>query len=84
VYKVLLERSAERDLRRLSPDIHDRVIDAIRALSVSPRPAGCRKLEASKSDWRIRVGDWRIIYEISDRDREVRVNRVRHRREVYR
>lgn len=84
MYKVLLERSAERDLRRLAPDIHDRIIDAIRGLASSPRPAGCRKLEGSKNDWRIRVGDWRVIYEVADREKEVRVNRIRHRREVYR
>lgn len=84
MYDVLLERSAEKDLRRLSPEIHDRVIDALKGLSANPRPAGCRKLTGSKSDWRIRVGDYRIIYEIADIIRVVRVNRVRHRREVYR
>lgn len=57
---------------------------AIRALAINPRPPGCRKLVGSKSDWRIRVGDYRVIYEIADAIRVVRVNRVRHRREVYR
>jgi mRNA interferase RelE/StbE len=83
-YRVLLERGAEKDLSRLSSEIHDRVIAAIRALAANPRPPGCRKLTASKSDWRIRVGDYRVIYEIAHQTREVRVNRVRHRREVYR
>jgi mRNA interferase RelE/StbE len=84
MYRVFLERSAERDLNRLSSEIHDRVIPAIRALGNNPRPAGCRKLVGSKNDWRIRVGDYRVIYEIADAIRIVRVNRVRHRREVYR
>jgi len=69
---------------RLSAGIHDRVIVAIQALASNPRPLGCRKLSGSKNDWRIRVGDYRVIYEIADAIRIVRDNRVRHRREVYR
>ncbi len=84
MYRVFLERSAERDLGRLSVEVHDRVIVAIQALASNPRPPGCRKLTGSKNDWRIRVGDYRVIYEIADTIRVVRVNRVRHRREVYR
>ena len=84
MYRVLLERSAERDLGRLSSEVHGRVIVAIQSLAANPRPPGCRKLAGSKSDWRIRVGDYRVIYEIADAIRVVRVNRVRHRREVYR
>jgi mRNA interferase RelE/StbE len=84
MYRVFLERAAERDLNRLSSEIHDRVIRAIRALGSNLRPAGCRKLVGSKNDWRIRVGDYRVIYEIADAIRIVRVNRVRDRREVYR
>ena len=84
MYRILLERAAERDLKRLSADVHDRVIDAIRSLSANPRPAGCRKIVGSQNDWRIRVGDHRVLYEIADTIRIVRVNRVRHRREVYR
>ncbi len=84
VYRILIERAAEKDLARLSPEIHERVISAIRGLATIPRPPGCRKLAGGKNDWRIRVGDYRVIYEIADEIRVVRVNRVRHRREVYR
>jgi mRNA interferase RelE/StbE len=84
MYRVFLERAAEKDLNRLSSEIHDRVIAAIRGLASEPRPPGCRKLAGSKHDWRIRVGDYRVVYEIADEIRIVRVNRVRHRREVYR
>jgi mRNA interferase RelE/StbE len=84
MYRVLLERAAEKDLSRLSSEIHDRIIAAIQALANNPRPSGCRKLAGSKHDWRIRVGDYRVVYEIADAIRVVRVNRVRHRREVYR
>jgi mRNA interferase RelE/StbE len=84
MYRVFLERAAEKDLNRLSSEIHDRVVTAIRGLASDPRPPGCRKLAGSKHDWRIRVGDYRVVYEIADEIRIVRVNRVRHRREVYR
>jgi mRNA interferase RelE/StbE len=84
MYRVFLERAAEKDLHRLSSEVHNRVIIAIRGLASDPRPPGCRKLAGSKHDWRIRVGDYRVVYEIADAIRIVRVNRVRHRREVYR
>lgn len=84
MYRVFLERVAEKDLKQLSARVHDRVIAAIQALAKKPRPAGCRKLTGADNDWRIRVGDYRVIYEITDAVRIVRVNRVRHRREVYR
>jgi mRNA interferase RelE/StbE len=84
VYEVLLEAHAERDLRRLSAREFRRITAAIRRLGVDPRPAGCRKIVGSESDWRIRVGEYRIIYEIDDRAMAVRVMRVRHRRDAYR
>jgi mRNA interferase RelE/StbE len=84
VYEVSLERAAERDLRRLQKQIRSRVVHALRTLAGTPRPAGVRKLEGSESDWRIRVGDYRIVFEIDDPSKVVRVMRIRHRREAYR
>lgn len=51
---------------------------------MNPRPPACRKLTETKNDWRIRVGDYRVVYEIADEIRIVRINRVRQRREFYR
>ena len=68
---------------RLSPPIHRRVTASILELASDPRPPGCRKLVGGDDDWRIRVGDDRVIYQIADAIRVVRVNRVRHRHEVY-
>ncbi len=84
MYEILVERRAERDLRRLPDTIASRVSAAIRKLAATPRPVGCRKLVGSDSDWRLRVGDYRIIYEIDDEARQVRVMFIRHRREAYR
>lgn len=84
MYQVVVERSAEKDLRRLAPDVRIRVITAVTALAKNPRPAGSRKLAGREHDWRIRVGDYRIIYEIADEILVLRINRIRHRREAYR
>ena len=84
MYQVLVERSAEKDLKRLSAEIRSRAVAAIQALGKNPRPIGSRKLGGTENDWRIRVGDYRIIYEIADIVRVVRITRVRHRRDVYR
>ena len=84
MYEVYLERSAERDLKRLSAEDFHRLIFPIKTLAQNPRPSGSRKITGSKSDWRIRVGDYRVIYEIDQKTRAVKVMRVRHRREIYR
>jgi mRNA interferase RelE/StbE len=83
MYEIYLERAAERDLRKLSAEIFHRIIPHIQALADNPRPSGCHKLTGSDNDWRIRIGDYRVIYEIDDTARTVRVFRVRHRREAY-
>jgi len=84
VYEVHLERAAENDLRRLSATAFHRIIPHIRALAENPRPSNCRKLTGSKDDWRIRIGDYRVLYEIDEKTKAVKIMRVRHRREVYR
>ena len=84
MYEVLLERTAERDLKRLPAREFDRIIGEIKALGENPRPVGYRKITGSESDWRIRVGDYRVVYEIDDSEKTVKVMRVRHRREAYR
>ena len=84
MYEVYIEKTAENDLKRLPTTAFQRIIPYIKALAENPRPANCRKLTGSKNDWRIRVGDYRVLYEIDEKARVVRIMRVRHRREVYR
>ena len=84
MYEILIERTAERDLKRLSAKDFHLIVPHIKALGKEPRPKGCRKLFGSRNDWRIRVGDYRVIYEIRDQAKEIRVMKIRHRREVYR
>ncbi|MCS7306453.1 MAG: type II toxin-antitoxin system RelE/ParE family toxin [Thermoguttaceae bacterium] len=83
MYEVYLERQAERDLRRLSRENFRRIVRRIKTLANNPRPSGSRKIVGSQSDWRIRVGDYRILYEVDDTSQCVRVMRVLHRREAY-
>ena len=84
MYEVLIERTAERDLKSLPGALFDRIIPRIQALADIPRPSWCHKLAGSKNDWRIRIGDYRVLYEIDDARKRVRIFHVRHRREVYR
>jgi mRNA interferase RelE/StbE len=84
VYEVYLERSAENDLKRPPTSTFHRIVHQIKTLAENPRPSGCRKITGSKNDRRIRIGDYRVLYEVNDRAKAVRVMRVRHRREAYR
>ncbi len=84
MYEILLERRAEKDLRKLSSELFQRIIAKIQSLSENPKPQGSRKITGSKNDWRIRIGDYRAIYEIDEHEKRVRIMRVRHRREAYR
>lgn len=84
MYEVILERIAERDLKKLPADIFSRIIPEIKSLKQDARPDGCRKITGSKNDWRIRVGEYRIIYEIREKTKTIAIMRVRHRRDVYR
>lgn len=84
MYRVFLERAAERNLKQLSARVHARVIAAIQSAGKEPASSRLPQTDGTDDDWRIRVGDYRVIYEIDDAAGVVRVNRVRHRREVYR
>ena len=83
LYSVFLTRPARKDLDKLDKQIINRLAPEIDALSSDPRPAGCLKVKGEENLWRIRVGDWRIGYEIDDAAREITIIRVGHRREFY-
>ena len=82
-YRVLILRRAQKELAGLSADDYERVKGEIARLSQSPRPPGCQKL-SGREGWRIRVGNYRVIYEIDDRQESVTVLHIGHRRDVYR
>jgi len=82
-YTVLILRRAQKELAQLPSEAYERVCDAIRALVQDPRPPGCLKL-TGREGWRIRVGDYRVIYEIDDKQQVVTILHIGHRRDVYR
>ncbi len=84
MYEILLAQAVEKDLKKLPSEIFNRIIPKIKELAKNPKPQWSRKITGSKSDWRIRVGDYRIIYEIDAREKSINVMRIRHRKDVYR
>jgi len=82
-YEARLRPAAAREYRRLQGRLRDRIRTAIDALAFDPRPVGAAKL-AGRDDYRIRVGDYRVVYAVDEAERLVIVGRVGHRREVYR
>ena len=83
-HSIVFARSARKELQNLDPQVARRILKQIEALVANPRPTGVVKLEGASDLWRIRVGEWRVVYRISDRDRLVDVVAVRHRRDAYR
>jgi mRNA interferase RelE/StbE len=82
-YQVLLSKAARKQLNILPTFIQNKIIEDISALADTPRPAGCKKLKGQKNAWRIRAGDYRVIYEIEDRVLRVIVIGIGHRKDIY-
>ena len=82
-YKVTILRRAQKELGTLAGEAYSRVRDAIGGLAEDPRPPGCLKL-IGRDGWRIRIGHYRVVYEIDDGGQMVTVLHVGHRRDVYR
>lgn len=83
-YRVHIAPAAERDLRALPVEVLRRIRPRIDGLATDPRPPGVEKLAGGGDLYRLRVGDYRIIYQVQDRAVLVLIVRVRHRRDVYR
>ena len=82
-YRVALVSSAEKELRALPSKVITRIIPRLDALVSTPRPAGCKKLKGGDKEWRIRIGEYRVVYVIDDTAKTVAVTRIAHRRNVY-
>lgn len=83
IYRLEWLKHATRDLGKLEADTADRVRSAIDELTTNPRPHGCIKLRGGIEGYRIRISDWRVIYEIDDAARVVTLTRIGHRSEIY-
>lgn len=83
MYKVAITSHAERELKRLDRSTKNRILPVALALAENPRPHGCLKVKGANELWRVRVGDWRIGYEIDDEAHVVTIITIGHRREFY-
>jgi mRNA interferase RelE/StbE len=83
-YSINFKPSVEKDLRPLSKTLISRVMERIERLKTDPYPRQAIKLSGTERLYRIRVGDYRIVYEVDTQAKEVTIHYVRHRREVYR
>jgi mRNA interferase RelE/StbE len=82
-FRVEFTTAAAREIRKLDPQIRRRILGGVAVLEHDPRPHGCRKLAGHDNAWRLRVGDYRVLYEVFDEQVLVTVVRVAHRRAVY-
>jgi mRNA interferase RelE/StbE len=82
-YQIILPKSVQKELDRLPDEIANRILTRLSGLQMSPRPPDVKKLKGREA-WRIRVSNYRVIYEIHDRALQIIVITVGHRREIYR
>ena len=83
-YEIRFKRSAGKELAALPRAVQRRLLAAIQPLAEDPRPPGARKLVGAADAWRIRVGDYRVIYRIADRVLTIHIIRIGHRKDIYR
>lgn len=83
MYQVIISRIAEKQIESLPKHIANNVVAKIDTLALNPRPHGCKKLEGCEKEYRVRSGDYRIIYRIEDNKLIVEVIRVAHRSGAY-
>jgi mRNA interferase RelE/StbE len=84
IYQVIFARSARQELEELPQRVAERILARIEALAENPRPRGCRKLHGPSQLWRLRVGEYRVIYAVDDSKRTVDILVIRHRSDAYR
>lgn len=82
-YRVIIPKSVRKELDRLPNDVAQKILTRLAGLETNPRPADVKKLKG-RDAWRIRVGDYRVIYEIHDRVLQILLITVGHRRDIYR
>lgn len=82
-YKVTIKKSAQKEIKALPKNVIKRVLVKIKQLADEPRPSGCRKIVGTEDTWRIRVGNYRIIYNVFDDVLLIEVIAVKHRKDAY-
>ena len=83
LYKIYIKRSLEHDLRKIDRQFIPKILEAIEDLSENPFPVQSRKMKSSESSYRLRLGDYRIIYQVDTENKVVSVYHARHRKDAY-
>jgi len=83
-YVIKIKSTALKELDRVPSYISERATDVINHFSIDQRPRGCKKLTGENNLWRVKVGEYRVIYEIDDFQKLIRIRRFLHRKEAYR
>ncbi len=83
-YTVIIPKPVQKQLKQLSSEIYQRIITKISKLADEPRPTGVKKLKGFDNEYRIRIGNYRVRYEINDPELIIIVVSCRHRRDIYR
>ncbi len=84
MYKVTVKKSAAKAIAKLPKEVSNRLIPSIKKLGEEPRPSGAKKLQGAVDLWRIRVGNYRVVYSVEDTIMIIDVLQVAHRKDVYR
>ena len=84
LFKINWKSSSERDLRKIDKQYIPRIVDAIESLANNPFPSQSKKLKDSESGFRLRIGDYRIIYQVDSEKKEIIIYHLRHRKDAYR
>ncbi len=83
-YRIEIKKSAEKDIRKIPKSYIKKITASITELAGNPYPASCKKIKSSDSLYRIRISDFRVIYEVLNNDRIIMIHYIRHRKDVYR
>jgi mRNA interferase RelE/StbE len=82
-YIIRFKKSAEREIEKLPASVVKRIVPAIDDLAFNPRPNGSKKLKSKEEIWRIRIGDYRVLYSIEDVIKIIEVRNIGHRKDIY-
>ena len=84
MYEIEIENSVEKDLRKIPQEYFKTIISKIKLLANNPHPKGSKKLKDSSNFWRIRINNYRVIYEITESPKIIRIYKISHRKDIYR
>ena len=84
MYDIVFARSARKELQAPSRSVAERIFEKVEILALDPGPTGCKKLRGHSNLWRLRIGEYRVIYSIDDNKRVIDISVIRHRNEAYR